>query len=59
VEEAGNVLDILYSNILSIFSFLAIQEVLRLLYVSIMSFKEAKRTFLTPVGVKNIGTGQK
>jgi hypothetical protein len=29
------------------FSFLASQEILRLLYVSAMTFKEAKRMFLT------------
>ena len=33
---------------MSIFEALAGQEVLNLLLVSILSFKEAKRTFLTP-----------
>ena len=41
------------------FSFLAVQEVLRLLHVSIVSFKEAKRTFLTPVGVKTFRNSRK
>jgi hypothetical protein len=42
---------------MSNFKSLASQEVLILLHVSIMSSKEAKRTFLTPEGGRLSGTG--
>jgi hypothetical protein len=46
-------------NCMSSFSLLDAQEVLHLLHVSIMCFKEAKRTFLTPVREFTSRTGQK
>ena len=48
LETAIHLFDIVKWSILSIFTFIADQEVLHLLHVSIVSFKEAKRTFLTP-----------
>ena len=43
---------------MSNFRSLASQEVLFLLHVSILSSKEAKRMFLTPVSMGTSGTGR-
>ena len=52
LETAINVFDMVNWNIYSILTFLVIEEVLRLLHVFILSFKEVKRTFLTPDGMQ-------
>jgi hypothetical protein len=59
LETAINVFYLLKWKTFINFSFLNVQEVLRLLHVSILSFKEAKRTFLTPVGVKTFRNSRK